>query len=179
MKHRIAAAAGSLALLAAAASANAQAAAKPGFLPGTWKGQGVITGSVGDGPMATTFRGKVAFTLRVSRALRVSGTGIWKQLMLGSEAAGDNAVNSTMKGSAALKVSGSATNVTFAGTQHVVGVVEAYGLKRALKPFDRPLAGRLVITRAGKCRVVGRSPIQPGVTLAWSALLQGSGTCNA
>jgi hypothetical protein len=44
---------------------------------------------------------------------------------------------------------------------------------------EKQLNGRLVIMRAGKCRVVGATVIQPGVTLNRSAKLKGSGTCNA
>lgn len=167
-----------LACLGLAGTSTSQAAPKRGFLPGTWNGTGTISGSAVDGPITTHFGGGIAFTIRVDRKLRVSGTGTWRMDMLGSsDGPSDSAVDSSMQGSAAIRMGGSASGVTFSGTQKVVGEVRMGGVARAIS-FDRPLAGRLVITRAGTCKVVGRSALQSGVTLTWTAVMKGSGTCR-
>jgi hypothetical protein len=164
---------------AALTAAPSQAAPKPGFLPGIWIGNGTITGFAQDGPMATHFSGGIRFKLTVSNKLKASGTGTWKMNMLGSEdGPSQSAVDSSLVGSAAVRLAGGATNVTFAGAQHIVGEVRMGALKQPMR-FDRPLNLRLAITRAGRCKVTGSTTIQPGVTLKWSAQLKGSGTCNA
>ena len=95
-----------LALTAAAVALGAFAAAgsaapKPGFLPGTWIGQGTISGSVDDGPMSAFFNGRISFTMKVGKSLGVSGTGTWKLDMLGSQdAPSEYGVDATIVGAA-------------------------------------------------------------------------------
>jgi hypothetical protein len=130
--------------------------------------------------MSAFFNGRVAFTLTVSKSLAVSGTGTWKLDMLGSEdAPSEYGVDATIVGAATIALKGTGTNVRFSGTQRMQTEIRSAGKTRLGPVTERPLNGRLVITRAGKCRVVGSTPIQPGVTLTWSAKLRGSGTCNA
>ena len=174
-----------LALTAAAVALGAFAAAgsaapKPGFLPGTWIGQGTISGSVDDGPMSAFFNGRISFTMKVSKSLGVSGTGNWKLDMLGSQdAPSEYGVDATIVGAANIALKGTGTNVTFSGTQRMQMQFRTGGQTKLGPVTEKPLNGRLVITRAGKCRVVGATVIQPGVTLNWRAKLKGSGTCNA
>jgi len=166
-------------VLAAGLTAGAaDAKAKPGLLPGTWVGKGTINGYAVDGPMATHFSGGVTFTLKVDKKLRVSGGGSWQMRMLGSEdGPSETAVDSSMEGSAAIRLLGTATGLTFTGMQRVVGEVRMGKVAHPIS-FTRPLKGQLVIKRAGHCKVAGVTTIQPGVTLTWSAVLKGSGTCN-
>jgi len=162
-----------VAAVAATASAT-QTAPKPGFLPGTWIGKGTIKGSVEDGPMWTTFSGGMAFTLKVDKKFRTSGSGSWKMNMLGTQdAKSEDAIDSSMFGTASLQLSGPATKVAFKGVMHVVGEIRAYGHSRPMKPFDQEIAKRLVITKANTCKVVGTSQVQPGVTLTWTATRKG------
>jgi hypothetical protein len=165
--------------LALGTASATDAAAKPGFLPGTWVGKGTISGSSVDGPMSTHFDGGIAFTLKVSKKLSVSGTGTWTLNMLGSEdAPSSSAVDSTMRGSAAITFGGQSTGVTFTGLQKITGEIRSAGVARPFS-MQRPLTGRLTIVRAGQCFVRGATVIQSGVKLVWSAQLKGSGTCRA
>jgi hypothetical protein len=181
--YRILATLAGLALLLAGAlggASSAGAAPKPGFLPGVWLGQGTIKGSIDEYGMSTIFNGRVAFTLKVSPKLAVSGSGSWKLDMLGvQDAPSDYGVDTTTVGTAAIGLSGTATNVGLSGMQHIEREIRSGGRSTRMAPLERPLSHRLVITRAGKCRVAGTTQIQPGVTLTWSAKLKGSGTCNA
>ena len=162
-----------VAAVAGTASAT-QTAPKPGFLPGTWIGKGTIKGSVEDGPMWTTFSGGIAFTLKVDKSFRASGSGSWKMNMLGTQdAMSEDAIDTSMFGTASIQLSGSAANPAFKGVMHVVGEIRAFGHKRPMKPFDQPIAKRLVITKANACKVVGSTEIQPGVTLTWTAQRRG------
>ena len=171
------------ALLAATTSAGAPLAfakAKPGFLPGVWIGKGTISGQTVDGPITSTFSGGVTFTLEVAWGGAVTGSGRWNMKLVGVDSDPENGINSQLTGSAALELGGTATEVTFEGSERVVGQVTLYGKSRPINlQRENTRRGRLVIGRAGKCRVSGVAPIQPGVTLAWSAQLEGSGTCNA
>jgi hypothetical protein len=183
MTHRILGFATAFAVLATAAafgSASAtEAAPKPGFLPGTWIGKGTISGTSTDGPMTTHFSGGVAFTLKVSKNLGVSGGGTWRMSMLGSEdGPSEYAVDSTMNGTAAIRLGGRSTGPTFSGTQKVTGEIRSGSMKQPIS-FERALSGKLAIVRAGKCLVRGATVIQSGVTLTWGAQLKGSGKCNA
>lgn len=177
MKLRIhtVAAALSLVVFTAAAGAATQAGAKPGFLPGTWKGTGTIVGSSSDGAMSTKHTGTIRFSLTVRPDLSVAGSGRWNVTMRGSGAG----TSSTLKGAAALKLSGPATDVRFAGAQTVAGSITVNGVTMPINMKPRPLNGRLVISRAGKCSANGTAPMGPGVSLKWSALLEIRGTCNA
>jgi hypothetical protein len=173
--RRVAAAAAALAalLVTLIVSATAPAAPKPGFLPGTWNVTGTISGSAVDGPMSTVFGGSIRMTLKVGSNSKVGGNGTWQMTMKGS-----GPVNSTMNGTAAVTLSGSAVSVRFAGQQSVTGTVSDGVLSTPIR-MSRPLAGKLVIKRAGKCRVTGTSPMNGGAKLTWTALLAGSGTCRA
>lgn len=164
-----------VALAAALASSTAAApsAPKPGFLPGTWKVSGTISGSSVDGPMTTVFTGKVGLTLTVAKNLKVGGSGTWAMTMTGT-----GPIGSVMNGTAAVKLSGSSVDVRFAGQQSVSGTV-GDGTRSTPISMSRPFSGKLVIKRAGKCRVTGTSPMGGGATLTWTALLAGSGTCRA
>ena len=164
-----------LALAAALASSTAAApsAPKPGFLPGTWKVSGTISGSSVDGPMTTVFTGKVGLTLTVAKNLKVGGSGTWAMTMTGT-----GPIGSVMNGTAAVKLSGSSVDVRFAGQQSVSGTV-GDGTRSTPISMSRPFSGKLVIKRAGKCRVTGTSPMGGGAILTWTALLAGSGTCRA
>jgi hypothetical protein len=162
-----------LAGAALAVASAAQGAPKPGFVPGKWVGSGKISGTTGDGPMSEVWRGSVRFTLVVGKSLTAGGSGTWALTMKGS-----GPVGSTMTGSAALKLSGPATDVRFAGTQKISGTVSDGVVSNGIN-FTRPLNGRLVIARAGSCLVTGTSPMGPGLKLTWSAQLAGSGTCKA
>jgi hypothetical protein len=177
---QIAAGALALAVVAAGAAHAGTAVAKPGFLPGTWFGKGTISGNVTDGPMSTHFSGGISFTLKVSPKLAVGGSGTRQLNMLGAQDAPSSyGVDTSMFGTASIRLAGTSTNVTYAGLQHITGEIRTAGVKRPLTIPDQKVAGRLVIKRAGKCKVTGTSTIQPGVTLSWSAQLKGSGTCNA
>ena len=167
------------ALVVALAATTASAAPKPGFLPGTWIGKGTITGTTTDGPFTTHLDGGIAFTLRVDRGLRVSGTGTWRLNMLGSQdGPSDSAVDSTMQGTAAIRFAGTGAVPSFTGNQRVIGEMRMGSMKRPVS-FAQTLAGRLVISRAGKCKVVGGAQMPGGGTLRWTAVLKGSGTCRA
>ena len=118
--HRIAGTVAALAalLVTLIVATTAPAAPKPGFLPGTWNVTGTISGSAVDGPMSTVFSGSVRMTLKIGKTYRVGGTGTWQMTMRGT-----GPVNSTMNGAAAVKLSGSAVDVRFAGQQSVTGTV--------------------------------------------------------
>lgn len=162
-----------VAAVVAALAASAPAAPKPGFLPGTWKGVGTISGKSVDGPLTTVFTGKMSFTLKVAPSYSVGGSGVWSMTMKGS-----GPIASKLSGSAPVTLSGSSVAVRFTGQQKVSGVVSDGAQSRPIG-FTRPLAGKLVITRAGTCRVTGTSPMGAGVRLTWTAVLAGSGTCRA
>lgn len=166
------------ALLASMLCASAGAAPKPGFPPGTWVGTGTISGTTTDGPFTTHLAGGISFRLRVAADRRVSGSGTWKLTMLGSsDGPSSDAVDSTMTGSAAVALRGSATAVTFSGLQRVTGEIRMAGRRRPIS-FAKPFTGRLQITRAGACRVTGATAVNGGGTLRWSATLEGAATCR-
>jgi hypothetical protein len=83
-----------------------------------------------------------------------------------------------MIGNAAVTLTGSSADVRFAGQQRVTGTVGDGTLSTPIR-MNRPLSGKLVIRRAGKCRVTGTAPMGGGATLTWTALLAGSGICRA
>jgi hypothetical protein len=173
MKTRLLALCAMLGLVVVGSASATQAAAKPGFQPGTWNGTGTISGKTGDGPMSEVWSGKIRFTLVVGPNRKAGGSGDWALTMKGS-----GPVGGTMTGAAVLRMTGAATDVRFAGTQRISGTVSD-GVRTSSINFTRPVNGKLVISRAGSCRVTGTSPMGPGVTFTWSALLAGSGTCNA
>src|SRR5262245_5037864 len=92
-----------LAAIAVAATASAtQAGAKPGFPAGTWRGTGALTTGMDTvGGLTTRTSGSATFTLRVSRAGRVTGKGTWKVTQIGT-----GSVNSKITGVADVSFSG-------------------------------------------------------------------------
>jgi hypothetical protein len=156
--------------LALGTASTADSAPKPGFAPGSWRGSGTVSGRSIDGPMTTQFNGRIRFTFTVASDLAVKGSGSWAMTMKGT-----GPVGSTMKGTAALTMSGTGSDVRFSGMQHVKGVVSDGAVSRPIG-FDRPLKGRLVITRAGTCKVTGTTPMGGGLKFTWTAT-SGTGTC--
>jgi hypothetical protein len=157
-----------------AATSAVEAAPKPGFAPGTWIGKGTISGrtSAGGGPTAT-FSGKLAFVVRVGRDRRVSGSGSWSRTMIGS-----GSVDAKIVAKAAVRVVGTSTAPRLVGSYRASGTFSGHGVSRATTFAPAKLDERLLITRAGPCRVTGRHVFR-GVTTEWSAQLRGSGTCLA
>jgi len=182
MKMRISTFAAAFGLLLAVTSLGAasmtQAAGKPGFLPGTWIGNGAITGSLTNGRVSTALRGPIRFKLGVDKKLRVSGSGTWKLQRFAYEGAYHDAADTQLKGWAAIGFAGTSTKVTFSGTQYVIGEVMDSGIQRPIR-FERELDGRLVITRARQCELSGRMRVQTGLILSWSAKPKGSGCASA
>jgi hypothetical protein len=157
-------------LLGAAAPAS-EAAAKPGFPAGTWTGKGVISGTSSEYGQTTRTTGKASFTLKVTRGGRVSGTGRWTKKEVGS-----GAISSTITSIATVRFGGTAIRPTYAGTQSVTTSFSD-GVRRGGNTVSLPFKGALRITRAGHCRVTGAKTVE-GVSFKWTALLNGSGTCN-
>ena len=157
--------------VAAGAAPAAETIARPGFAPGTWQGVGTISGTTVDGPMTTVFRGKVRFTLTVKPNLAASGKGTLALTMTGS-----GPVRSTLTGTAPLAFTGTGSEVRYSGTEKVAGRATDGTIDRPIS-FTTPVKGRLVISRAGSCKVVGSTPLgDPRVTLKWTAT-KGTGTC--
>jgi len=150
-----------------------QAAAKPGFVAGTWNGDGTINGSSVDGPMSTRFDGRMQFKLQVNGSKAVTGSGAWKLTMKGS-----GPVGSLMTGTANLTFSGTPTDIRYTGMQVVSGKVSDGTVTTPIR-FKKAISGRLVVTRAGACRVVGGSPTSGGIKLTWTAMLADGRICNA
>ena len=164
-----------LAVTLATTATAGTAAPKPGFMPGTWIGQGTIAGTVTDDVMTTKFDGRVTFRLKVNQKFVVSGAGSWTQTMFGTQdAPSQYGVGAMITGNAAITLKGTSTNVTFSGTQKLVTEIRAGSRKTTVKQSEYDLNGRLVITKANACSVVGKTVVQPGVTLTWSARLKGS-----
>ena len=155
----------------ASAAPVTQAAAKPGFPAGTWIGKGVISGSSSEFGQETRTSGKAAFTLKVTRSGRVSGTGRWVTTEVGS-----GAISSKITGVATVRFGGTARLPTYAGTQ-TVKTSFSDGARGDGSTFTRPFKGALRIRRAGHCRVTGGHTVE-GVAFKWTALLKGSGNCN-
>jgi len=177
MLHRISLATVVAALLTALAgsfSADGGAAPKPGFLPGTWIGKGTISGNgpATEGP-ATTFSGKLDFVLVASRDGRVKGTGNWSRTMVGT-----GSVSATIVAKTRVRVTGTTTAPRLVGTYRAVGRFSGHGVTNTSTFAPVSLNEKLVITRAGKCRVTGSHTFN-GVTTQWTAQLKGSGTCRA
>jgi hypothetical protein len=156
--------------LGAAAPAS-QAAAKPGFPAGTWSGKGVISGTSSEYGQTIRTSGKATFTLKVTRGGRVSGTGRWTKKEVGS-----GAIASTITSIAPVRFGGTAIGPTYAGTQ-TVKTSFSDGVLGGGNTVSLPFKGALRITRAGHCRVTGARTVD-GVSFKWTALLNGSGTCN-
>jgi hypothetical protein len=164
------AALGLVALAAAVGAASAAGtAAKPGFEPGVWRGTATMSGTSVDGPMTTTFSGKVRFTLTVKPNLAAGGSGTATLTMHGS-----GPVDGRMSGAASLRLTGTGTEVRYAGTEKVTGTVSDGTISRPIG-FTREVGGLLVITRAGSCKVVGTTKGE-GLNFKWTAT-KGTGTC--
>jgi hypothetical protein len=175
---RLTATAFALAVLAVGLAATATAgtaAPKPGFLPGTWIGQGTIGGSVTDGLMTTKFDGRVTFVVKVNNKLGVSGAGSWRQTMFGTQdAPAQYGVGAMITGTGAIALKGTSTKVTFFGKQKLLTEIRAGSRKTTKHESEADLSGRLVITKATQCQVSGKTEVQPGVTLTWSAKFKGA-----
>jgi hypothetical protein len=161
-------------LVAAAAvivggASTAQATAKPGFEPGVWRGTATLFSKSTDGPMSTTFSGKVKFTLTVKRNLAAGGTGTAVMTMNGT-----GPVDGKMNGKATFTFTGTGSDVRYAGSQVVSGTVSDGTISRPIG-FTLKVNGRLVITKAGSCRVVG-STQGKHLNFKWTAT-KGTGTC--
>src|SRR5690606_29156600 len=103
-----------VACLGRAGTSTPHAPPRRGILPRPWNGTGTSSGSAVDSPINTHYGGGIACNNRVDRKLRVSGTGTWRMDMLGSsDGPSDSAVDSSMQGSAAIRMGGSASGVTF------------------------------------------------------------------
>jgi hypothetical protein len=159
--------------LAGSLVATSTAAPKPGFAPGKWIGTGTISGrtSSGGGPL-TTFSGKVAFVLTASPDGHVSGTGTWSRTMVGS-----GPVSAKIVANTSVRVVGTSTAPRLVGTYRAVGTFSGDGITRTSTFAPLKIDELLVIARAGSCRVTGSHTFE-GVTTAWSAQLEGSGTCR-
>jgi hypothetical protein len=153
-----------------AVPSTATAAAKPGFAPGIWRGTATMSGASSDGPMTTTFSGKVRFTLAVKPNLAVSGSGTWTMIVKSR-----GPVSGVTNGTTALTFTGSGSDVRYAGVQKVAGTVSD-GINHRPIGFTRPIKGRFAITRAGTCKVVGTAAMGDGRSFKWSAV-KGTGTC--
>jgi hypothetical protein len=148
----------------------AGAAPKPGFAPGVWVGSGEFAGrSTIEGP-PSDFSGNVTFRLTVGPDGKVTGQGRYRlKMTAGGEFTGQ------LTGTAPVKASGTATNAKLAGVAKVAGSIGYEGVEAPIS-FSRPVTVRLQPSRAGHCKVQGRSTFI-GVTLRWTAQLAGSGTC--
>jgi hypothetical protein len=140
------------------------AAPKPGFAPGVWVGAGTQKGmfSVVPGDYSPV-DGKAAFTLKVSGSSRVSGS-----LVLQTRMAIDHAgLRGTVTGRATATLSGSGSDVRFAGPMRLTGTLTDGKLSM---PFavTKPMSGRLLITRAGCLSVTGKTDSQLAFT--WRAM---------
>ena len=156
--------------LGAAAPAG-HAAAKPGFPAGTWSGKGVISGTSSEYGQRTRTTGTATFTLKVTRGGRVSGTGRFTKKELGI-----GAIASKITSIATVRFGGTAIRPTYAGTQKVTTSFSD-GARSGGNTVSLPFKGGLRITRAGHCRVTGAKTVD-GISFKWTALLNGSGTCN-
>jgi hypothetical protein len=158
-----------LSALALEAALSADSAAKPGFAPGTWHGTATMSGTSSDGPMTTTFSGKVKFTLTVKPSLLAGGSGVATMTLHGT-----GPVDGTMSGKATLTLSGTGSDVHYAGSEKVSGTVSDGTISRPIG-FARQVKGDLLITKAGSCKVVGTTKGK-GLNFKWTAT-KGTGTC--
>jgi hypothetical protein len=154
--------------LVAATSVTASAAPKPGFEPGTWLVKGTMSGQSSEYGQTIRTKGSFTFTLRVGKNGAVGGTGAWRMTQLGS-----GAISSKITGVAAVKLSGTPTQVRYGGTLVLTskfsdGVVSG-GNTATVK---KPLSGGLTIKKALSCKVTGGQTID-GVVTTWTATLQG------
>jgi hypothetical protein len=166
-------AAGALLMLGASPAGAGPTVAKPGFPAGTWIGKGVVkapTETVAD--ITTTFKGSVKFRLVVSKNGKVRGTGTWRNVQVGT----GGGLDSKIVAVTAMKFAGTATNPTFAGTQTTTSDFWIEGKPYGHSVKTKEITGRLVIKRAGHCKVTGGHR-NGDTTVAWSALLKGSGKC--
>jgi hypothetical protein len=156
--------------VALALAAAAESAPKPGFAPGVWIGSGTMSGTRVDGPMTTRLSGAVRFRFTVKPTLAASGTGVMTTTIKGG-----GPVSSILRSVATLSVSGTGSDARVAGTQKVSGTVSDGTISRDIG-FSKAFAGRLVIARAGSCKVTGTLPMGDGFKFTWTAT-KGSGIC--
>ena len=155
-----------LAAIAVAATASAtQAGAKPAFPAGTWTGTGVLaTETETVAGLTTRTSGSATFTLKVSKAGRVTGKGSWKVTQIGT-----GSVSSKITGVANVSFSGTRANVRFEGTEVVTTKFWDATLETG-NTFTRkePYRGSLVIKKVGRCLVTGGHTFDGG-TFGWKA----------
>ena len=161
--------------LAATATAGTAAKPKPGFMPGTWVGKGTISGRVEKDPMTTTSTGRITFVLKVNKAFGVSGTGTWRQTMVGTQdAPSEYAVNARIWGTAPITFSGTSINVKYKGKASILTAIQAGSVEPRTTRSESDIFGFLTIKDAFSCSVSGKSELQPGVFLTWSATFKGA-----
>ena len=158
-------------VLSAAFAPVSEAEPKPAFPAGTWTGKGTISGSSSEYGQETRTTGKARFTIKVSKGGRVTGSGKWVTTEVGS-----GAIASEIRSVAPVEFAGTAVRPTYSGTQTVTTSFSD-GERDDGNSFTLPFSGALRIKRAGHCRVTGGQTVE-GVALKWTALLEGSGTCN-
>jgi hypothetical protein len=172
---------GLVALAAALGSTSTvEAAGKPGLTPGTWKGTGVISGSVTDAAGTTRFTGKLGFRLVVSKKRWVKGTGSWVRTMVGTS----EFVRSRMVGIAKMTFAGPSNEIDILYAEDVEGFVEdAFGRKTPVA-FNRgggsgpptselPLRNDLIVKRVQRCTASGIIPTGEGMKITWTAKAAG------
>jgi hypothetical protein len=149
--------------LAAGRAAGAASAPKPGFAPGTWVGSGVHKGVFTLAGNSSPTTGTVSFTLVVDPSLRARGTLTLKSTM--RLAIAD--MRGTVSGAGTLAISGTGSDVRFAGTIAMRGRITD-GKVTVPWQTTRPLSGRLIITRAGCTQVVGKTA--QNFPISWTAV---------
>ena len=157
-------------VLAAAASAGS-AAAKKGFAPGSWSGRGIQSGTLELAGNASPVSGAVTFQLRVAKNLKASGT-VHIQSTLTTERQG---LRGRVMVVATLPISGTASNVTYAGN---VGLTGTLTDGRVTVPFKLsvPTIGKLVIGRATCARAAGTTDAR--IPFTWRAARTGGSACR-
>jgi hypothetical protein len=150
-----------VAVLAVTGATVADAAPKPAFRPGTWVGHGSLSGTFDLGGEVSPVRGRVAFTLTVSKSGLVSG-----RLKVRTTMTVSKYIKGSVIGVGALTLSGTASDVRMSGSLRMTGELTDRGVT---VPFDltEPLRGRLVITKAGCTLVTGMTSGRAAFT--WSA----------
>jgi len=147
-----------------AAAGEVSAAARPGFAPGVWVGTGVQKGIfsvTGDDPSPVD--GTVRFSLNVSRSFRATGSLVLKTRMEIDRAG----LRGVLIGTATTKLTGTGSDVRFAGPLRLEGKLTD-GTTTVPFTLTKAVAGRLLVTRPGCTRVVGRTDSQ--LAFKWTAV---------
>src|SRR5262245_51947366 len=155
-------------LVAAIGATSSGAAPKPGFAPGTWDVTGTMRGTSTDYGQTIDTKGTFKFTLRVTKAGGISGTGTWQTTAIGS-----GAISSKITGFMRVTLSGTPTDVRYSGNQtltmHFTDGVASSGNTVTRKKVS---TGKLVIKKALSCKVTG-GHTNHGVVTTWTATLKG------